>query len=260
MKELRYKSGEVVFSEGEESNLVYRVLEGEAEVLKENEGQEVVLGSVTSGDFVGEMGVLVGRPRSATVRATRGLVVEVIPRENFLARISQDNAAALRLLTRMAERLRASNAALTEITTAGPATVPQAESATEAAATPQRLTICADSQRLREHLPSGGLAVERLPFAIGRTPTDRESRPSVNIALPLDESPPYRLSRAHFCLDWQDEGICVRDLGSKLGTRVNGASIGLDFGRDSEPLVWGENSVVAGGANSGFTFRIIVAR
>ena len=260
MTELRYKSGGVVFSEGEESNLVYRVLEGEAEVVKENEGQEVVLGSVTTGDFVGEMGVLVGRPRSATVRATRGLVVEVIPRGDFLARISQDNAAALRLLTRMAERLRASNAALTEITTTGPVTAHQAGPAAEVAAGPLRLTIFADSPRLGTHLPSGGLVVEHLPFAIGRTPRGREPEPSVNIALLLDESPPYRLSRAHFSLDQQDEGLCVRDLGSKLGTSVNGVSVGLDFSRDTEPLVWGENSVIAGGANSGLAFRVVVAR
>jgi hypothetical protein len=259
MTELRYKSGGIVFSEGEESNLVYRVLEGEAEVLKVNEGQEVVLGSVTRGDFVGEMGVLVGRPRSATVRATRGLVVEVIRREDFLAHISRDNVAALRLLARMAERLRASNAAFTEITTAGSATEFPPGFATKAVAGPERLRILADSPRLGAHLPSDGLVVDHLPFAIGRTPNDREHAPSVNIALPLDESPPYRLSRAHFCLEQQDEGICVRDLGSKLGTRVNGVAIGLDFDRDVEPLGQGENSVIAGGANSGFAFRVIVA-
>lgn len=260
MTEQNYKSGGVVFAEGEESNLVYRVLEGEAEVIKENAGREVVLGSVTSGDFIGEMSVLVGRPRSATVRATRGLVVEVIPREDFLARISQDNAAAFRLLTRMAERLRASNAAFTEVTTAGPVTEQQTGTAPELATAPVRLTIFADSPRLGTHLPNGGLDVERLPFAIGRAPGDREHAPSVSVELQLDDSRPYRLSRAHLCLDQQDEGLCVRDLGSKLGTSVNGVSIGLDFSRDTEPLVWGENSVIAGGANSGFAFRVVVAR
>lgn len=258
MMEKRYKSGEVVFLEGDESDVVYRVLEGEAEVLKENEGQVVLLGNLTSGDFAGEMGVLVGRPRSATVRASRGLVVQVITREQFLAHISQDNVAALRLLTRMAERLRASNAAFTEVATTGSATKPKAELTTQAATSPQLLKIFADSPRLGAHLPSEGLVVEHLPFAIGRTPSGQENSPAVNVALPLNDSQPYRLSRAHFCVDQHDGEVLIRDLGSKLGTHVNGVAIGLDFDRDSERLVHGENSVIAGGTNSGFAFRVIV--
>lgn len=50
----------------------------------------------------------------------------------------------------------------------------------------------------------------------------------------------------------------MHDLDSYLGTIVNGQPIGAAFGADRVPLRPGENTVVAGGTQSPFSFRVIV--
>ncbi len=67
------EAGEVLFTRGDASDLVYRVEDGEIEVLRPLEDdageQEVRVATMAAGRIVGEMGPLFGLPRSATIRA-----------------------------------------------------------------------------------------------------------------------------------------------------------------------------------------------
>jgi hypothetical protein len=54
--------------------------------------------------------------------------------------------------------------------------------------------------------------------------------------------------------------LLVSDLGSTLGTILNGQGIGHHFMRDAAPLNTGENRVVAGGRGSPFDFVISVGQ
>jgi putative ABC transport system ATP-binding protein len=68
-------SDEVLFRRGAPSDLVYRVEEGEVEVLRplddsDELAEEVQVATIGPGRIVGEMGPLFGLPRSATIRAT----------------------------------------------------------------------------------------------------------------------------------------------------------------------------------------------
>ena len=65
------------FSEAELSLL------GEVEVVRELDDESVVIGVVRAGEFVGEMGVIEGRDRSATVRASGDLSIELIDKDDF---------------------------------------------------------------------------------------------------------------------------------------------------------------------------------
>jgi CRP-like cAMP-binding protein len=111
MAEVRYSEGNILFAEGDYSDHVVRIIEGEVEVLKQVKDQLVTLGRVGEGEFVGEMGVLEGRPRSATVRATSAVVAEQMDRNTFLRLISADGATAFNLLVRLSERLAATDQA-----------------------------------------------------------------------------------------------------------------------------------------------------
>jgi HlyB family type I secretion system ABC transporter len=63
--------GEIVFSEGDEADAFYVLTSGAARVLKQRtDGQEVTLNTLRPGDGFGELGLLTGEPRSATVRAS----------------------------------------------------------------------------------------------------------------------------------------------------------------------------------------------
>jgi CRP-like cAMP-binding protein/Fe-S-cluster-containing hydrogenase component 2 len=62
----RYKDGEAIFERGDESTSMYIVRRGVVKVLVNDAGGESVLTYLSQGDFFGEMGVVQGKPRSAT--------------------------------------------------------------------------------------------------------------------------------------------------------------------------------------------------
>jgi serine phosphatase RsbU (regulator of sigma subunit) len=77
-RERRFGSGQVILQEGSRGGELYVVVEGRVEVVKHHEGEEVVLARRGPGDFLGEMGLIEGRPRFATVRALEpALLMEI---------------------------------------------------------------------------------------------------------------------------------------------------------------------------------------
>jgi len=79
-----------------------------------------------------------------------------------------------------------------------------------------------------------------------------------NTSIAGEDNPPFRLSRLHFMIARSGEQLLVSDLGSRLGTIVNGQAIGHHFMRDAAPLSSGENDILAGGRCSLFEFIIHV--
>ena len=68
------KKGETVFYQSDSSTDLYIVLDGTVRAsLLNQEGQELVLATFDKGDFFGEMSLLDGKPRSATMIAAGGL-------------------------------------------------------------------------------------------------------------------------------------------------------------------------------------------
>ena len=66
------------------------------------------------------------------------------------------------------------------------------------------------------------------------------------------------MSRSHFRIEKLGDDDVVRDLGSKLGTQVNGEALGHHFASDFAPLENGRNLIVAGGIGPPYVFRVVV--
>ncbi len=252
MREELFDAGTVIFQEGEPSEHVARLLEGEVEILRRLGGREVTVGYVGAGEYVGEMGVLEGRRRSATVRARTRVRVTFLDRHAFLTEVSCNAAFAKELLLRLSERLRATDDRIVRLMhgMAEEAGIP-------AAGSPTRVTILPGSPALAAQLPPDGITVTRFPFLIGRRPGSDERR-LTPADLALEDRRPYRLSRHHFLLLRTPDGLFVADASSKLGTRVGEVYLGEAFPRMRAPLEPGENEVVAGGANSPYRFILRV--
>ena len=105
------------------------------------------------------------------------------------------------------------------------------------------------------HTPFG---LGDLPFVVGRRPVAREEQPPYQPDLKLDDTVPFRLSRNHFIIEKRDGDYHVRDLGSTLGTIVNGDPIGDYFRTKDAPLRAGDNEVIAGGVNSPLVFSVFI--
>jgi CRP-like cAMP-binding protein len=70
-----HPAGAVLLKEGDNSDFVLLVLTGKLEVYVEREGQALVLTDADQGTILGELAMLCGIPRSASVRAKEKSVV-----------------------------------------------------------------------------------------------------------------------------------------------------------------------------------------
>lgn len=79
IKELNASKGEEIIKEGEDGNLFFLIIEGEAEATKEGK----LLMSYKSGDYFGELALLKNAPRAATVTAKTNVKLATIDRSSF---------------------------------------------------------------------------------------------------------------------------------------------------------------------------------
>lgn len=280
---MHYRAGDALFREGDPSDFACRILEGRVSVVKESQGSPVVLGEIGAGSFVGEMGVLERKPRSASVRAITEVLVEVIPADTFLPTISGEPDTAKELLLRLSERVRTLSDEVARLRNApgepGAATgLPKPAASPPVPAKPvlfnpvaerkiasyvqsARLTMGVRDVGIRfEGMPASQTVwIDSLPFRVGRTPDGYSAAMRDRFTLRLPDAEPYRLSPNHFAIDRDERlGLVVRDVGSELGTMVNGQYIGGIFAKDAMHLQIGSNTVVAGGRDSPFVFEVLV--
>jgi predicted acylesterase/phospholipase RssA/CRP-like cAMP-binding protein len=103
------RAGQTLFRKGETPRALYLVVHGSLEVLHETGGAERGVLVVGRGAFIGEMGLLLGEPRTATVRARRDSELISVPREAFHRAIVVEPNIAVELARQLAQRLSVSN-------------------------------------------------------------------------------------------------------------------------------------------------------
>jgi CRP/FNR family transcriptional regulator, cyclic AMP receptor protein len=251
----RFEVGDVLFRQGDPSDHVVLIRSGAADVIREIGADSIRLGTAREGEFLGEMGVLEGRPRNATVVAASTLEVELIGRRGFLERVSADPQLAHRLLLRMSSRLRDVEDMLARLHLAGTEARERDAGVDDVPA----IEITAVTYAAKFYVGEAPIRILRLPFTVGRALARNEPGPGAGPDLEVPEPEPFRLSRRHFCLLAEDHDVLIRDLSSELGTIVNDVPLGRDFGQDAVLLHRGPNRVVAGGTGSPFEFAVAVA-
>ena len=111
VKPCRVREDAVLFQEGEEGSFMGLIVEGLAEVRKQNSDEESVKVAVEgSGRMVGEMALVDGEPRSATARIVKSGTMLLLSKENFERILDQHPhlgvAILLRVCRLMSQRLR----------------------------------------------------------------------------------------------------------------------------------------------------------
>jgi signal transduction histidine kinase len=105
-RELPLPAGAILFRDGDAATGLYVLLGGELRVTKQIGGQEVLLGKVQRGAFVGEISLMTGSPHTATVQAGRDSRCLRFDTGVFRDVVNASPILAVMLST-MAERLRA---------------------------------------------------------------------------------------------------------------------------------------------------------
>ncbi|MEM1177446.1 MAG: patatin-like phospholipase family protein [Acidobacteriota bacterium] len=82
-QEQAYRKGEVICRMGEEGDTFYIVLSGELEVWGGSDAEPKLIGRLGPRDFFGELALVLGGPRSATVKVARRAKVLSLHKESF---------------------------------------------------------------------------------------------------------------------------------------------------------------------------------
>jgi small-conductance mechanosensitive channel/CRP-like cAMP-binding protein len=107
VRRMTFGAGEFVVRESEPGDSFYVIERGAAEVILGPDGAARTVGRLEPADVFGEMSLLAGEPRSATVRAATDLSVLVVDREAFKEIITADPAILGPLSEIAAQRLAA---------------------------------------------------------------------------------------------------------------------------------------------------------
>jgi len=107
----KYKKGNIIVLEKEMGAALFVIITGKVKVVRTDEdGREVILSIFGPGEFFGEMSLLDGLARSATVVATAKSELFMIHRREFLDLLNEFPAVAISLLAELTMRLRKADA------------------------------------------------------------------------------------------------------------------------------------------------------
>jgi len=106
MQVVNVDGGQVLFKEGANGDAWYLVLDGEVSVTKDMpSGPPHVLAHLEAGDGFGEMALIDGAPRMATLHTVRDSILLRLQRDVFLGLMNDGNQAATKLLWAMSSQL-----------------------------------------------------------------------------------------------------------------------------------------------------------
>jgi uncharacterized membrane protein len=117
LAEKRFAAGDVVFAQGEKGSSMYVVQAGAVQIYLPGQGGSappVPLKDVRTGEYFGELAIFDDKPRSASARALVDTVLLELTREELAEHLGRSRTAAMTILSEMAERLRETNAMLSQ--------------------------------------------------------------------------------------------------------------------------------------------------
>ena len=106
---VRLSAGTTVFRQGDPGGSMYVIRAGKVRVLKESHGRKRVVTTLGPGEFFGEMAVVTGRPRSATVEVVEEAELLKVPAGKLQEMVTDTGEVAIRLIRHLAERLDTAN-------------------------------------------------------------------------------------------------------------------------------------------------------
>jgi CRP/FNR family transcriptional regulator, cyclic AMP receptor protein len=102
-----YRKNTLLMEKGDEASVLYVILSGSVKVFSaDNKGKEIVLNELGPRDLVGELALIDGSTRTASVMTAATCRCLVLPKSSFQEFLHARPNVALRLLTALAERVR----------------------------------------------------------------------------------------------------------------------------------------------------------
>lgn len=104
----QYPKKALIINEGDDTRSLYVILKGKVKIyLADKDGKEVILNTLTTGDYFGEMSLLDDGPRSASVITLEGSQFAVLNKPAFIDCISDNPQISFKIMQELSSRLRA---------------------------------------------------------------------------------------------------------------------------------------------------------
>lgn len=253
MRELRFNPGEVIIKENSFGSSAYILKSGSVDVTKKAKNRDIVLATLEAEEIFGELGLIDDRPRSASVIAKTGVIVDEIVRDDFLSLLEDKAKFVIPILKTLFERLRQANEIVVSL-----------ENQLEESAKASYDTFVASvnieglTEKSRSVLKNKVLTIKKFPFKIGRESTHSHNDIFIDNDLFLSDEVPFNVSRNHLSINHIKNNFYVLDRGSRIGTIVNDKPIGGKISNFKSNLIKGDNIIILGDEASPFKFKIIV--
>jgi CRP-like cAMP-binding protein len=89
LQSITVPAGETIVRQGGPADRFFIVLEGEAEVVRDTDGEQSQLATLKAGDLFGEVAIMRDEPRAASVRASSEVKLLALDRDSFRDLIAQ---------------------------------------------------------------------------------------------------------------------------------------------------------------------------
>ena len=106
---LQFEAGQVIFSEGDRSDLCYQIFRGRVRIVLNAGPAEKTVAELGPGDVFGEMGIIDDGPRSGTAVADVETVCIGYHPDDILRQIDHDPATMKSVMKTLIQRLREAN-------------------------------------------------------------------------------------------------------------------------------------------------------
>ncbi|HHT9117512.1 MAG TPA: Crp/Fnr family transcriptional regulator [Candidatus Hypogeohydataceae bacterium YC38] len=104
-KEVFYKAGSKIFSEGDPGDILYFIESGQVQITRNLEGREITLAILKPDEYFGEMALITGRKRNASAFTLDDCTLYAVDQKGLYQIISTDTDFALVMMRTLAERL-----------------------------------------------------------------------------------------------------------------------------------------------------------
>jgi CRP-like cAMP-binding protein len=109
-----YKSGQVLFNQGDPADAAYVILSGAADILADSPSGEIKVAEIEHDSIVGEIAILCDVSRTATVRANSPLEALRISKDHFIKLLSDYPEMTIEIMRVLADRLSHTTTELSE--------------------------------------------------------------------------------------------------------------------------------------------------
>jgi CRP/FNR family transcriptional regulator, cyclic AMP receptor protein len=109
LEQVEYPEGDVIFRQGDEGSSLFLIEDGAVEISYGEGRGKVILATLFTGQYFGELSLFDGAPRSATATSHKPSRLIRLDRADLVDFVNKNPSAALRIIAEMSERLRQTN-------------------------------------------------------------------------------------------------------------------------------------------------------